>query len=417
MTKLALLILLSSCSAFIDRLDKNLLNSKQEKYFGNVKEVTCKEKKAPVQLMNSNQKSQEIFLNTLNDSLKNYKFTFVEKLVVWTLFQFNLRPDIQSPSSKLQTVVYYKNKDNYYHFYSKDPNSYASLFGLDYLLKKYPSRFSLLTLGKIVDEKFKNSYLVSKDFENFLIKNQEQLYLKSPFKERFFRGDETLKENENIFAQKLVPLIKLYMKSKSKLKYQVSQKLFEYKTPQLTSYCNYDMNMYNNSIYLIHKDFINSHLFGMKLNNQYFLASSSQDFSGLESIAGTHFIKGRSLSRSAAFCQFNFQKGQKIWLSSTKSRDPGQHLYHLIEYGIDGVKNISELEQIMRFSRHLFLENPHRLIIESKRSSEQQLDRILKIDIPIYNAQSLGKVWGHFQSPKENSFIIDDRESGHLLCR
>lgn len=416
MTKFIFLILFSSCSAFVNQLDKDLLSQKKEVFFGNAKEVTCK-KRSRLEIINSNKYSQETFLTAIESKLKNYRFNFIEKIVLWSLYQFNLRPDTHSPSSKYQIIVRDQGAENYYHFYSKEVNSYPLLYGLDYLLNKYPSRYSLITLARIVDDNFNNNYTVSKNFEDFLSENSSELFENIAFKNRFFRGDESLKENENIIAQDLVKMIKLYTKTKSKIKYNVSQKLFSYKNDNLNSYCNYDMSMYNNSIYLIHKDFINSHLYGLKDKDNFFLASSSQDFKKIESIAGTHFIQGKSFSRSAAFCKFEFNKGQTIWLSSTKSRDPGQHLYHLIEYGIDGVSNIKELEQIMRFSRHLFLENPHRLIIESKRSSEEQLSRILRIDIPIYNAQSLGKIWGHFQSKTETGFIIDDREAGHLLCR
>lgn len=417
MTKLLSLILFISCSTFINQLDENLLNQKKESYYGNEKILSCKRKNAQTQFINSNEKSQLIFNEALGNDLKNYNFKFVEKVVIWSLFQMNLRPDIHSPTSKYQIFFHYKNKDHYFHFYSKDQEAYSSFYALEYLLKTFPSKYSLLTLSRIVDDKFKNSYTVSKDFEEFLKNSKTRLENKSPFQSKFFRGDETLKENENILAQKLLPLVKKYLKTKSRINYQVSKKLFEFKSPQVTSYCNYDMNMYENSIYLIHKDFIKSHLYGFKQAGNHFLTSTSQDYGDIESLNGTHFLKGRSLSRSAAFCKFEFKEGQNIWLVSTKSRDPGQHLYHLIEYGIDGVKNLSELEQIMRFSRHLFLENPHRLIIESKRSSQAQLDRILKIDIPIYNSSSLGKVWGHFESSKENSFIIDDREDGNILCK
>ena len=416
MIKLILLFILSSCSAFINQLDENILTQEKEFYYGNKKQLTC-ENKSKLEIINSNINSQKVFANALKGPLKAYKFTFIEKLVLWSFYQFNLRPDIHSPSAKLQIIVNYGNDDKYFHFFSKEIDAYPTLYGLEYLLNTYKSRYSLITIAKIVDDFFKNTYTVSKGFETFLNKNSQALITKSPFRSRFFRGDETLKENENIVPESLLKIVKLYNRTKNKKTYQVSTKLFEYESNNLVSRCNYDMTMYNNSIYLIHKDFIKSHLFGLKDRNSYFLASSSQDFSAIESIAGTHFIKGRSLSRSAAFCKFDFKAGQEIWLSSTKSRDPGQHLYHLIEYGINGVESMKELEQIMRFSRHLFLENPHRLIIESKRSSKEQLNRILKIDIPIYNATSLGKIWGHFSSKSNQGFIIDDRESGNILCK
>jgi hypothetical protein len=361
---------------------------------------------------------QDFFSGFIQEKAKRYQFKFIDKAVLWSLYQFNLRPDTSSPSSKLQIFLKINGKDEYFHFFSKAEDTFPTLYGLEALLKKYNSKYSLYTLAKIADAQFKNHYKVSKNFEDFLYNNREELRKNSTFKRYFFRGDETLRENENISAYALTNIIRLYQQKKKNKDYQLSQKLFSYdKSIRFKSQCNYDMNMYSNSIYLIHKDFIKSHLFGIKDGTNFLLASTSQDLGALTQLNNSPFFKGRSQSRSAAFCKFNFEKDQNIWMTSTESRDPGQHLYHLIEYGIEKVKTIEDLDQIMRFSRHLFLENPHRLIIESKRSSQEQLDRILKIDIPIYNANQLGKVWGFYSTRGLHKFIIDDRGKGEVSCK
>jgi len=412
-----LLVFVCSCSGFINQIEDNILNQKQDVYFGNKKKVFCKEA-AKVELISANPYSQKFFHAYLNQFSEKYRFSFIDKSVLWSLYQFNLRPDINSPSSKLQIFIEDKGKDEYYHFFSKSPGAYPSLFGLEYLLKKYNSKYGLIDLVRIVDREFRNHYKVSKNFEDFLFENKNKLSLIPIFKEKYFRGDDTLRENENISPYRLFELVRRYQKTKSKINYQTSNKLFEYdKNKSFKSLCNYNMNMYSNSIYLIHKSFIKSHLYGIKEKNNFFFASNSQEMLDLKSLDNTSFFEGSSQSRSAAFCKFSFNSNQQTWMASTQSRDPGQHLYHLIEYGVEKVNSLEDLDQIMRFSRHLFLENPHRLIIESKRSSKDQLNRILKIDIPIYNSNQLGKVWGFYSSPKQKGFIIDDRGKGNIDCK
>lgn len=405
------------CSGFVNQLESNILNQKRELFFGNKKDVYCKEN-VKLELINSNESSQDFFASFIQDKSERYQFKFIDKAVLWSLYQLNLRPDISTPTSKLQVFLKLNGTDEYFHFFSKAEDTFPNFFGLESLLKKYNSKYTLYTLAKIADAQFKSHYKVSKQFEDFLYTNREKIREIPIFRKYFFRGDETLRENENISAYPLTKIYQLYQKKKRAKEYQISQKLFAYdKTKRFKSYCNYDMNMYSNSIYLIHKTFIKSNLFGIKEGTNFMLVSTSQDLGEINSLNSTPFFKGRSQSRSAAFCKFDFNSKQNIWMTSTESRDPGQHLYHLIEYGIEKVKSIEDLDQIMRFSRHLFLENPHRLIIESKRSSQEQLDRILKIDIPIYNANQLGKVWGYYSTRGQHKFIIDDRGKGVISCK
>ena len=103
-------------------------------------------------------------------------------------------------------------------------------------------------------------------------------------------------------------------------------------------------------------------------------------------------------------------------LASSNSRDPGQHLYHLIEYGLQEMNEIQKLDGLLKFSRHLFLKNPIRLILESERSSANQLTELLKLNMPIYNSEKLGKIWGYLKVKKKQHFIIDNRRSGEISC-
>ena len=127
-------------------------------------------------------------------------------------------------------------------------------------------------------------------------------------------------------------------------------------------------------------------------------------------------FKGQANSRAPGICSFQ-TKNSKTWIVSSDSRDPGQHIYHLLEYGLLDTQEPEKVDKLFRFSRHLFLKSPVRLVIESRRSTEEQMNELLKLNIPIYNSQKLGKMWG-FQSGKSlSTFILDDRRIGSLTCK
>jgi hypothetical protein len=98
------------------------------------------------------------------------------------------------------------------------------------------------------------------------------------------------------------------------------------------------------------------------------------------------------------------------------TRDAGQILYHLIKDNVGAIADLSDLQNKIHQARHLFLNNPVRVMIESEKTSSAQLTQLLKLNFPFYHTRSLGKVltWGEFE--KKGSFIIDQRTSDYLTC-
>ncbi|MCO4755021.1 MAG: hypothetical protein KC478_11110, partial [Bacteriovoracaceae bacterium] len=386
-----LLFLTSGCAYFVNTLDKNRLSQELSTYRPSDKKLYCEEP-ASMQLVNSNKESQKAFKSFLRTS-KN-RFSFADKVVLWSLIQMNLRPDLASPTSKLQLFVESKDGFDYFHFYSKQRDSYPYIYGLKHILKKYKSRYTLEKLASFIDARFPAIYTVGKDFDAFLSKNKLALLKDPSFKRRYMRADETLKENEKIQKENLQRLVKSIPNSSAKI--EISESLFNYQTEsKLVASCNYDMKLYSNSIYLIHEEFIRSHLFGLKTQEGSFMASASQRINKIESVANSIFFKGDSQTRSSAFCSFKFptNKSKKLWMVSSESRDPGQHIYHMMGYGLKSSSSPKEISELVTFSRHLFLEDPTRLVFESNRSSKQQLEGLLRLNLPIYNARKLGNVW------------------------
>lgn len=415
---LSFLFLLSSCAYFVNQFDSNRLSQDIVSLKGENKTLFCPADEK-IQLANSTLENQIAFKRFIDRISKSVSLSFHDQVALWSLVQMNLRPDQVSPSSKLQVFLKTGSSYKYYHFYSKNSESFPYIAGIERILKIGKSTNSIYKLADYVDRLFPEVFVVGKNFETFLDENKIAISKNKTLKSHYMRADETLKENEKIPKYNLKSIISDYKKNKRYKDLEVSTSLFSYvnQTSTLTAHCNYDMRLYSNSVYLIHNQFIKSQIFGMKTSRGSFLASSGQRLEGVRPIGNSIFFKGVSQTRSAAFCAFEYPKSAKtLWLASTDSRDPGQHIYHLIEYGLDEVNSKASLSALLEFSRHLFLEDPTRLVFESNRSSKEQLDRLLKLNLPVYNARNLGNMWGYYSNGKENSFVIDDRGDGTLQC-
>ncbi|MEX0799564.1 MAG: hypothetical protein WD025_08965 [Bacteriovoracaceae bacterium] len=417
--KLSLLIPLiaASCALFVNRFDQNRLTQDISSYKASGKKLYCEE--SSFELVNSSKAIQDAFQKFLIQAGSRTPLSHVDKSVLWSLVQMNLRPDQASPTSKLQIFLKNGQETEYYHFYSKQKGAWPYLRGLETLLRDYKSKNTLLKLARHVDNLFPSQFFVVKNFEAFLEDNKEKIDANSALKRYYMRADETLKENEKIGKLKLAPLVSHYLRKKKHLNYEHGKTLFSYKGSRgLTARCNYDMRLYSNSIYLIHKDFIKSHLFGMSSKDGSFLASAAQNLEKFEPVDNSLFFKGDSQTRSAAFCSFDYSKEElkSLWLVSSESRDPGQHIYHLMEYGLQSANSATDISDLIGFSRHLFLEDPTRLVFESNRSSKEQLERLLKLNIPVYNARQLGNIWAMFENKNTKGFVIDERTDGAVSC-
>jgi hypothetical protein len=58
-----------------------------------------------------------------------------------------------------------------------------------------------------------------------------------------------------------------------------------------------------------------------------------------------------------------------------------------------------------------------RLIIESNRSRNEQIENLLKLNLPIYNAEKLGNIWAYASMGNLSRYIIDDRNPGAFVCK
>lgn len=409
------LISLSSCTYLIKQIDQGpIVQNNAPQSLNSTPTYCALEEKFQYQAVNTNEHSQDYFISFIKS---RPELDFLDQFALWTLLQQTVRPDQSSPTSRLQLVMKTKSSQ-YFDFYSEENNNqYPVLYGVEWLLKKFKKNTRLETYAKILDEHFSNQLKVGKQFEAFLLKNKAELLTHPILGPYFIRGSEPLQEDERLPSLSYKTLISLYRKHEKNQKITVNVSLTQFETQNGNSgLCNYDFNLYENSIFLIDKVIPQGNIFGFSNHQNAFFASTSQKVMALEPVDSLPLFKGQSKIRSTGICILKTQNGD-VWTLSNNSRDPGQHLFHLIKYGLMSASNASDVDKLLRHSRHIFLNDPLRLVIESSRSREDQIENLLKLNIPIYNADYLGNVWALSNLNKQYRFIIDDRNPGALSCK
>jgi hypothetical protein len=366
------------------------------------------------QLVGSNPSAQRDFTEFLR-RIEGLKLDFREKAVLWGLLQINIRPDVASPTARLQLLIKDKKGTNYQDYSAQEGASYPYLEGLSSLLKDHPRRRPLRWYAQLLDDQFKAELVAGKTLEQHLRLMKDAIADQEELRRHFFRGDEVLRESERLSRINFSRLITQWEKQRKSL--TPNSTLYSYRrTPQLNVRCNYDFKLYDNSIFLIDKEENNGHLFGLTQGHESMLAVSAQLIQEPRPLFGEPVIVGSPRVRSSALCVIE-SGAHEVWVAANQSRDPGQHVYHLFRYGLTRVDNSEDILRLLRHARHMFLSDPLRLVIESSRGREEQVEELLKLNVPIYNARSIGNIWAWSDFSNEGGrFYIDDRNPGALFC-
>lgn len=410
-----LLLLLLGCTSVLKKLDVDTPRSLKKAPLSQTPITMCAGPSVKsAQLIGTNPLVQRGFKDFLR-KIQPIQLDFREQVVTWTLLQMNVRPDLAAPTSRLQFLFKEKNQTSYLDFSGEDSESYPFVQALEQLLLQHPRRKSLVWYAELLDQHIHTEVVVGQSFEKKLLSLKNEIATNATLRQFYFRGDDTLKESERIarvnFSKVIQAVKKLPLRAKK------SSELSDYrKTPKLKLSCNYDFKLYDESIFLIGPDESPGHIFGASQGNDAFLAVASQNIDTVEPLFEGPLFRGKGNTRSAALCMIQ-NEGQEIWLSSHNSRDPGQHLYHLFKYGIITAKTPSQIDSLLRHSRHIFLSDPLRLVIESSRSKPKQIQDLLKLNVPIYNAEAIGNIWAWSNFNNEGGrFYLDDRNPGALFC-
>ena len=337
----------------------------------------------------------------------------IESFAIWSLIQLYLRPDKVSPSSSLQFIDTKKSKDDYFSFNSSNSRSYLYYDSISFLLKQYKSKKSLAQIAELANKVAPEYQIIDKDTAHSLLKNRSTIMKNKRARRYYFKGQQVLREGE---ALRTYDLTKSVLKSRRK-KVKPQTYLFEEKIgKKIKIRCNFDLNIYRKSIYLIEPNKPDdSHPFSLSYKGNDFMAIASQtsDFSSMSS--NTFSFKASSTKTHKAICKIEDGKNY-ITLMSSRGRDTGQHIFNLLEYKISSATSPEELIEILDFPRYVFLLNPKRMIYESDRSSPEQIQTFLNTGFPIYHRPNLGNIWMNYTIGKKSGMILDGRKDNALSC-
>lgn len=414
MNKIFIILLLSSCAYLVDKIDRPIFEEYSKTDEKEVLNFCPINQKVDFQLVGSNEHSQQVYM----ELVKKYpQFDFIDHFALWNLLQLSIRPDQSSPTSRFQVLIHIGSKSYYLDFYSESTeDQFPLIYGIDWVLKKFGKKKSLEQYAKVINQQAEK-LKIGKDFETFLVKNYSKIKLNPELAPYFLRGADILKENETAPYLNYQKVIQIYREAEKKQKIILNTSLTPFlKNDDVSGSCNYDFSLYDNSIFLIDNFIPEANLYGLAFKDSAFFSSSSQRLKKIASFRKLPLFEGESKVRSSAVCMIE-SKSNLIWTFSNQSRDPGQHLFHLMRYGLTKSPTPAEVNKFIRHSRHLFLSDPTRLIIESKRSSQEQIEQLLKFRIPIYNAEKLGNIWAYTLFNDVQRFIIDDRNPGAFNCK
>lgn len=362
--------------------------------------------------------------------LENKELGFVQRSAMYALMELLRRPDQVTPQSRLQIFLRYKNKDTYLDISPKAENDTLTMpyfKGLELLLKSSENQSDLLKLADTVDTHLPPAMNVSPGFEEFLQKHRDEISKNEELTEVFFKGDEILTKHESFKRPSVKKIIQTYKTSKKNADtfFSITESPmapYPAETADLKIQCNFDINKetLSKEDLLDAKAKKNGHYFAFMEGQNIFIASVSSTLpEKLSNIKGTYFFNVSASSTPQPVCEFK-TKNQDTLLFSTKGRFPGQHLRHLVTYDIGLADSQQSLQELLTFSRHLFLSSPDRILYESKRGRKAQLDFFLSMNFPIYHVSSLGDLIGAatFSTPAQTSksLIIDDRSTARLRC-
>jgi hypothetical protein len=331
------------------------------------------------------------------------------------------------------------------------PNPF--LYGLETLLHDYHSKHTLAGLAKLLDEQFTSEIKVDSILNKFLKTNtpllSSQKSLHPNIIKKLFRDDELITIDENLphlNYSKIISSYSLAHKNKAlDFIYSKTAPLFDesfvFNQKQLPvqaqtqnseahikTTCNTDLQSYRKSQTTINDRIIQGNTYGLKIVDTSYMAHNIQSLpeTKWEFLYQSFLLKGQSRTSGAIFCSIEIPLADKLYLInllSTNERDPAQHIYHLLTENFFHLKDPENLSQIINGPRYLVLENPTRLLIESRKTNQDQMQKIINYGIPLYHIESLGKVWSFVKAlspgskPNYGLFIADNRFDERPLCK
>ncbi len=396
-----------SCSTYIQYLEKQD-NKNIELLSNDASPLYCNHNnKENYNIVHESESGKEEFTKILNSLQKQKSYSISELGLYYTLYNSIVRPDATNWNGRLQFYIHQNGSDHYFDFYGDKANFETAV---STFRSKKISNLYINDLLKKAQAVFPNKFTVQKKFSEFLEENKSllsQINLK-----KYYRLDKALQKGETFLADPTH-----FNPNQIKNSHLPDAPFFPTAQNNLVQ-CNFDSNLYNSGIFIIHDN--NLH------ENTFSLLSSNGDFILITTSAGKIKKPSSKLGQSQVelpsfntpMCKYKDQDKEIISIAN-QSRDSGQLLHHLNQYQYFESKNLEELIQYTSYARHLFLINPPRMLYESKRGTPKELNSFLALNFPVYHAQSIGQIISiaKFNSGTDKyTFVQDERVPLYQSC-
>lgn len=409
---LALVMIVTSCQTTLNLLETD----SKEHYLTIQDESNFCPREERVEFSSDHSYLVDFATRELSPLYQKGTLTFDELVQAFAIAHLMAAPDRYAPSARFQYMLSssLKSKTKYQDIFAKDPlKSHGSL--LTAVRDLSPRTFTRML--NLVDRLLPRRIQVDNQLEGFLNAHKEELILIKGLRGNFFKGELPIQEGESFVRASAADIQSAYQKLDSTKHYYESNYLFAAND----WVCSFDIGIYTNSIYLVRsEEALQTGLFGVRAQKgKWFIASSV--FNPTELVKNPLLPSTWSTAEKtppAAFC-LSEKEDRTMTLVSTKDRDPGQHLYHLLELGGENLTSLAALKSYLDFTRYLILFTPERIVLESRRASPKQIENYLKLPAPIYHAEKLGQIWAYgtfSQGEPRRGFVVDGREEGHLSC-
>lgn len=413
-TLLLLTVLFSSCANYLYQLDekkwdKNLIIVQNP--------PMCEEFQNKFNFFGENKDSIKAINELVEKRFSN--LSLEETAVLWALIQLKIRPDLFNPMSRFQIFMVKNEKPSYFDFSSKNADATPLLYGLENFLKQHSS-LGLKRLSRMLLEFESIQIPIGDGFSEFIQVKKADLKSNPVLYRNYFKAGLELRRGESLPTLSYTNMLNTIYKVKEDKEYSSNSLLFSGTQAGYTYACNFDLNLYKKGIYLIsqqpHPEGWTIGVSDKRGNHVFMVGGNTIDT--VTPIGESFFIKPKvsDITTPKKFCYLKGPKN-KVTILSTKGRDPAQHLYHIMNYEILGSDNLKEAQEYVNFPRHLFLQNPNRMLYESEKGSPEQLSNFLKLDFPLYHKQNLGLVYGHADIKGKKSFLLDHRGAGVVSCK
>lgn len=397
---------LSSCSSYINYLESSNSNERKQ-YFTKEEETQkfCTENK-DINIIYDSQK-QVLEFKSITKSVKDHiskNINLVDMGLLYTLYQSLIRPDASNWNGRFQFMIKHKGQFSYFDFHSDELNFPMAI---QTLKNKKISKYNLRELIQMAKKTFPSKLTVHEKFSEYLEGIKEDLSEKQ--RRKYLRLGKSLQKGETFSYL-------LKQSRKTKYSHYTPAPLFEKNLKESKATCNFDIGLYDSGVFLIRDQEVRENVFALTSDNgEYFIAATSAgDITEIKS--PLYLSKVEKNEFNIPYCRYSDAQKEQLFVAFGQ-RDSGQILDHLFDYGIHNSRSIYETSEYINYARHIFLTNPSRLLYESQRGTQEEMNSFLALDFPVYHVKNLGNVYSFltFQD-KPPLFLKDIRVEAAQSC-